>query len=220
MPALRTDTRHVRARATPSAAHARRPASRRARRVPPRDERASRDTWQESAPVRAPRTCARRRRRPSTAVARRHFSARPCPAVCLAGGGPTSCGRGEGRARSGGGRGGAATSRPSRGREHRGSDAFGIVPKKIRTPRMVRYFSARPHDLSGLEKLNFATSCLEMGDLPAVRWSCVLDQRTSTFHDGHRSAKCQDLTLSTVCLGRTNYYFLLFSFFMPDLACD
>ena len=46
----------------------------------------------------------------------------------------------------------------------RESDLFGIIPKKCGNLRLN-------HDLSSLEKLNFATLCLEIWDLPTV---CLL----------------------------------------------
>ena len=47
-------------------------------------------------------------------------------------------------------------------------------------------------DLSGLERLNFATLCLEIRDLP-TQSVC----HGSTFNDRHHSVKCQDLKIST-----------------------
>ena len=48
-----------------------------------------------------------------------------------------------------------------------------------------------------VEKLNFATLCLEIGYLPTVRLSCSLDQFISTFNYRNHSVKFEDLKLST-----------------------
>ena len=53
------------------------------------------------------------------------------------------------------------------------------------------------HDLSGLKELNFATLCLEIGDIPTVRLAYFLDQFISTFNARNCSVKFQDLKLST-----------------------
>ena len=53
------------------------------------------------------------------------------------------------------------------------------------------------HDLSVLEKLNFASLFLEIQDLPTIRFSCFLDQFISTFSAGNHSVKFQDLKIST-----------------------
>ena len=57
------------------------------------------------------------------------------------------------------------------------------------------------HDLSRVENLNFATSCLKIRDLPTVRLYCnVFQINLSTFNDKNHYVKFQDLKLSTKTL--------------------
>jgi len=79
------------------------------------------------------------------------------------------------------------------------SDLFGVLPKKLKTKNFA-VILCLTHDLSGLEKLNFATLCLDIGDLPTVRLSCFLDQFLSTFNNRNHSVKFQDLKLSAKIL--------------------
>ena len=56
------------------------------------------------------------------------------------------------------------------------------------------------HDLSGQEKLNFASLFLEIQDIPAVRLSCFLEQFIPTFGAENHSVKFPDLKISTETL--------------------
>ena len=72
---------------------------------------------------------------------------------------------------------------------------LGSYLKKLETKTFVVILRLT-YDLSGLERLNFATLYLEIRDLPTVCLSCFLDQCISTFSTGNHSVKLQDLKIS------------------------
>ena len=76
------------------------------------------------------------------------------------------------------------------------SNSFGIIPIKSKSTFFVVILRLT-HDLSVLEKLNFASLFLEIQDLPTVRLSCFLDQFISTFSYRNLFVKFQELKLST-----------------------
>ena len=51
-----------------------------------------------------------------------------------------------------------------------GTDLFGIILKKSKTKNIAAILRLT-HNLSRLEKLNFAALCLEIRDLPTIRLS-------------------------------------------------
>ena len=67
--------------------------------------------------------------------------------------------------------------------------------KKIKNKK-IAVILCLTHDLSVLEKLNFASLFLEIQDPPTVRLSWFLDQFISTFTAENHSVKFQDLKIS------------------------
>ena len=80
------------------------------------------------------------------------------------------------------------------------------MPKTLKTKKIAAILCLT-HDLLVLEKLNVASLLLEIQDLPAVHWSCFLDQYIyiPIFSAVNHSVKFQDLKISTKTL-LANYF--------------